>query len=149
MKKGVVDPSVPTDRWDTPPREDVKDLLETEWFLWIAKIMDKIEDEGRLEEFKTEGTNSNPYREAILDDVCEQAFGSKHPTKEGVFLSHGMTVARMFARGTQGRADYSRSLKAEAHELLEQHGPKLLSSQQMGTLRATSVKKKEGCKRQS
>ena len=77
----------------------------------------------------------------MMYDVCEQAFGSKHQTKEGVFLSHGTIVARMFARGTQGRADYSRSLKAESHELLEQHGPKMLSSQQMGTLRATSVKR--------
>ena len=92
----------------------VKDSPATEWFKWIAKIVNKIEDEGRLEEFKTEGTKYNPYREAILDDVCEQAFGSKHPTKEGVFLSHGTIVARMFARSTQGRADYPRSLKAEA-----------------------------------
>ena len=49
-----------------------------------AKIVGKIDDEGRLPEYKTEGTKYNPYREAILDDVCERAFGSKHPAKEGV-----------------------------------------------------------------
>ena len=51
MKKGVVDPWTPTDRWDTPPGEEAKDSLETEWFLWVAEIVDKIESEGRLDDF--------------------------------------------------------------------------------------------------
>ena len=46
-----------------------------------------------------------------------------------------------FAKGTQGRADYSRSLKQEAQEIIEELGPQMLSSQQLGTLRATSVKR--------
>ena len=69
--------------------------------MWIARVVDKIEDESRLGEFKTEGMRHNPYREAILYSVCDQAFGSKHPSKEGVFFSHNTMVARMFARGTQ------------------------------------------------
>ena len=71
----------PTDRWDTPPREEVKDSCATEWLLWIANIVDKIESEGRLEDFNAEGTKYIPYREAILDDVCMQACGQKNQTK--------------------------------------------------------------------
>ena len=82
--------------------------------MWIARIVDKIEDEDIIKGFKTEGAKYNPYREAFLDDVCEQAFGSKHPAKEWVFLSHGTIVARMFARGTQGIADYSRSFEGRS-----------------------------------
>ena len=82
-----------------------------------------------------EGSKPNPYREKILDDVCTHAFGSTHPTKEGVFLSHGTVIARMFAKGTQGRADLVRSLKSEAQDLLEQHGPTVLSTQQLELLR--------------
>ena len=66
----------------TPPRNEVKDSPETEWFLWTADIVDEIEGEGRLEYFKTEGTKYNPYRETILDGVCMKAFGSNIPTKK-------------------------------------------------------------------
>ena len=44
----------------------------------------------------------------------------------------------MFARGTQGRADLVRSLKTEAQGLLEQHGPSVLSQQQLEVLRGVS-----------
>ena len=91
--------------------------------------------------FKAGGANYNTYREKILGDVCMQAFGSTHPTKEGVFLSHGAVIARTFARGTQSRADLIRSLQTVAQELLEQHGPTMLSTQQLDVLRATSVKR--------
>ena len=63
-------------------------------------FVDKIEAEGRMEDFKAEGSKLNPYREKILDDVCMHAFGSTHPTKEGVFFWHGTVIARMFAKGT-------------------------------------------------
>ena len=76
MKRGVVDPWNPTDRWDTLPRAAVKDSPKTEWFLWIARIVDRIEDEGRTQDFKAEGAKLNPYREKILDEVCTEAFGS-------------------------------------------------------------------------
>ena len=36
MQKGVVDPWYPRSRWATPSRDEVYDLLETEWFLWLA-----------------------------------------------------------------------------------------------------------------
>jgi hypothetical protein len=128
------------DRWDTPPTSEVKDIPEAEWFLWIAQIVDKIEDEGKMKYFKGEGGVYNPYREKVLDYVCTEAFGSKSPTKEGVYFSHGTMVARLFAKGTQGRADYSRSLRQEADEMIEELGPNMLSSQQLGILRATSAK---------
>ena len=85
-KKGVVDLWILADRWESPPRREVKESPETEWFLWIARIVDKIEVEERMDDFKTEGTRHNPYKERILDDVCTQAFGSKHPTKKGYAL---------------------------------------------------------------
>ena len=61
-----------------------------------------------------------------------ESFASKSPTKEGVRFFHGTMVARLFARGTQGRADFSRSLKQEAHEVIEEYCPKLLSAQHVG-----------------
>ena len=87
MKKGVAEPWYPVNRWDTLPRSAVKDSLETERFLWIARVVDRIEAEGRMKDFKAEGPKHNPYREAILDEVCTEAFGSTHPTKEKVFSS--------------------------------------------------------------
>ena len=84
MKKGVVDPWYPNGRWDTLPRSAVKDSPETEWFLGIARVVDKIEKEGRMEHFKVEGSKLNPYREKILDDVCMHAFGTTHPPKKGI-----------------------------------------------------------------
>ena len=47
MKKGVVDPWNPVDRWETLPISEVKDSFETEWFLWIARIVDRIEAQGK------------------------------------------------------------------------------------------------------
>ena len=82
--------------------------------------------------------NITPYREAILDEVCTEALSSTRPTKENVFFQHGTVVARMFARGTQGRADLVRPLKTKAQGLLEQHGPSVLSQQQLEVLRGVS-----------
>ena len=81
MKKGVVEPWFLADRWETPPRSEVKESPESDWFMWIARVVDKIEDDGRMDEFKTAGAKYNRYREKIIDDVCMQAFGSKSPTK--------------------------------------------------------------------
>ena len=47
MQKGAVDSWVPKDRSDTPSSKLVKDTPETEWFMWIAGIIDEIEDVGR------------------------------------------------------------------------------------------------------
>ena len=71
---------------------------------------------------------TTPYREKVLDYVCTEAFGANNPTKEGVYFSHGTMVARLLANGTQGRADYSRSLKQEAQDMIEEFGPKMISS---------------------
>ena len=32
MKQGVVDPWIPADRWESPPRREAKESPETEWF---------------------------------------------------------------------------------------------------------------------
>ena len=66
MKKGVVEPWYPTDRWDNLPRSAVKDSPETERFLWIALVVDTIEKE---EDFKVEGSKLNPYHENFIDDI--------------------------------------------------------------------------------
>ena len=42
MKKGVVDPWYPVNKWDTLPRSLVKYSPEAEWFLWIARIVDHM-----------------------------------------------------------------------------------------------------------
>ena len=42
MKKGVVEPWYLEDRWDTPPRSAVKESPETEWFMWIDRVVAKI-----------------------------------------------------------------------------------------------------------
>ena len=52
MKKGVVEPWYPVERWDTLPRSAVKESPETERFLWIARVVDRIEGEGRMQDFK-------------------------------------------------------------------------------------------------
>ena len=51
MQKGVVDPWVPKNRWDTPSRKEVKDTPETERCMWIAGIIDEIERAGRMMDF--------------------------------------------------------------------------------------------------
>ena len=59
MKKGVVEP---VNRWDTLPRSAVKYSPETERFLWIARVVDLFEDEGRMKYFKAEGSKYNPIQ---------------------------------------------------------------------------------------
>jgi hypothetical protein len=58
-------------------------LIEAEWFLWFAKLVDNIEREGNMEEFKADGSKYSPYREKVHDFACTEAFGPKNPTKKG------------------------------------------------------------------
>jgi hypothetical protein len=118
MHKGAVDPWCPKGRWETPSRSQVKDLPEVVWCLWIVDIVHNLESEGRREYFKAKWHRANPYREKILDYACTAAFGTKSPTKEGVYFSHGTMVARMFARCSQGRADTARSLRLEVQDVI-------------------------------
>ncbi len=53
----------------------------------------------------------------------------------------GRNIFFLQNKGTQGGADDTRSLKQEAQDKIEELGPKMLSFQQFGTLRATSVKR--------
>ena len=88
---------------DTLPRDEVNDLPETEWYMWLAGIVDGIEMAGRMRDFRVVDNSYNSYREAIIDKVCVEAFGRKNPTTEGVFQQHGAMVARMFAIRSQKR----------------------------------------------
>ena len=94
MQKGAVDPWAPEEnRWDTLSRNQVKDTPETEWFIWIAGIVDDIENDGRVLDFKAEGAKPNPYRDSIVDRVRLQAFKSKNPTRSDAFEKHGAGCA--------------------------------------------------------
>ena len=53
-------------------------------------------------------------------------------------------VARMFAKGTQGRANKSRQLLMEAAGVLEEFGPKILSTTQLERARVASAHGKRG-----
>ena len=86
---------------------------------------------GRMNDFKVVDNQCNSSREAIHDKVCVQAFGKKNPTKSEAFKNYGPMVARMSARGTQGRANKSRQLRLEAAGAIESYGPKILSKTQL------------------
>ena len=144
MQKGVVDPWVPKARWDTISRKQVKETPATEWFLWLVGIVYDIEVDGRALDFKPKGTKPNPYRDSIVDRACMEALKSKHPTKSEVVDKHGALVARIFAKGTQGRADVSRSLRPEVKNAVEEHGPQLLSAPEMERLRAVLTHGRRG-----
>ncbi|MFM7986078.1 MAG: hypothetical protein ACKPKO_42870, partial [Candidatus Fonsibacter sp.] len=96
MQKCVAKQWYLVDRWETPVYDDVFDMPETDWYLWPARLVDDIEKEGRMYDFKSEGKAFNPYRERIIAFACSEAFGTTHPTKEGVFL---------FEIGLKGCAD--------------------------------------------
>ena len=85
MQKGASPHWTPTDRRDTLPRSEVNDLPESEWFMWIAGIVDEIEDAGTMQDFKIVDNKYNSFREHIVDKVCVQAFGTKNPTKSTYF----------------------------------------------------------------
>ena len=73
-------PFFPKDGWETLSRSHVKHLLEAEWYLWIADMVDNIEKEANMEEFKADGSKYNPYRrDKVLDDACTQASGTRSP----------------------------------------------------------------------
>ena len=107
MQKGVGPPWDPIDRWDALPRNMVNDLPETEWAMWLAGIVDEIEDAGRMNDFKVVDNKYNSFREANVDKVCLEAFGTKYPTKESVFINQGPMVARMFAKRFPGTCEPS------------------------------------------
>ena len=144
MQKGAAPPWEPVDRWDTLPRNKVNDLPETEWATWLDGIVDDIEDSGMMNDFKVVDNKYNSYREAIVDRVCIEAFGTKYPTKEGVFRNHGPMVARMFAKGSQGRANKARQLRAKAASIIEQYGEQIFTGPQLERARAASTHGKRG-----
>ena len=118
MQKGDGPSWVPVDRWDTLPRNQTTDLPETEWAMWLAGIVDEIENAGGMNDLKVIENKHHAFREAIVDKVCVQVFGTKNPTKESVVLRHGPMVARMFAKGSQGRANKARQLRAKAASII-------------------------------
>ena len=144
MQKGAALPWDPIDRWDTLPRDMVNDLPETEWSMWLAGIVDQIENAGRMNDFKVVDNKYNSFREAIVGKVCFEVFGSKYPTKESVFINQGPMVARMFAKGSQGRANKARQLRAKAASIIEQYGAQILTGSQLERARAASTHGKRG-----
>ena len=101
-------------------------------------------DAGRMNDFKVVDNKRNAFREAIVDKVCVQAFCTKYLTKEGVFFHHGPMAARMFAKGSQGRAHKARQLQAKAASIIEQFGEQILTGPQLERARAASAHGKRG-----
>ena len=102
MKNGAVVPWYPKDRWEEPDRERVNPHIrktgKSESDLWIARIVDRIEAEGRMGDFKVDPNEAqkrppNLFRDCILDIVALRR--SARPTRRGtrraplpVILSH-------------------------------------------------------------
>ena len=78
--KGAVPSWFPKVKWDTPSRDEVTPSPEAELFLWLARIVDDIEDDKMMLNFAS-GNEYNPSREKLIDDVCYEAFGSASPTR--------------------------------------------------------------------
>ena len=72
-----------------------------------------------------------------------QAFGTEYLTKESGFLHHGLMVARMFAKGFQGRAHKARQLRGKVASI-EQFGEQILTGPQLERARAASAHGKRG-----
>ncbi|MFM7989594.1 MAG: hypothetical protein ACKPKO_60795, partial [Candidatus Fonsibacter sp.] len=49
FKKGLVDPWIPSDRWECQPYSACKDLPGSDIMVWVAKIVDQIEMEGKTD----------------------------------------------------------------------------------------------------
>ena len=58
---------------------------------------------------------SNSYRDAMIDRICWEAFGITNPSRTQVIDKYGF----LLSKGTQGRADISRSLRQQVGELVE------------------------------
>ena len=80
---------------------------------------------------KAETGVSNSYRDAMIDRICWEAFGTTHPSRTQVIDMYGFLVGGVFPKGTQVRADISRSLRQQVGELVETHGPKVLSGDEL------------------
>ena len=72
-----------------------------------------------------------------------QAFGTEYLTKESGFLHHGLMVARMFAKGFQGRAHKARQLRGKVASI-EQFGEQILTGPRLERARAASAHGKRG-----
>ena len=139
MQKGDGPSWVPVDRWDTLPRNQTTDLPETEWAMWLAGVVDEIENAGGMNDLKVIENKHHAFREAIVDKVCVQVFGTKNPTKESVVLRHGPMVARMFAKGSQGRANKARRFRAKVASIIQDFCEQILTGPQLERARAASA----------
>ena len=96
---------------------------------------------------KAEGGVSNSYRDSMIDRICYEAFGATNPSRTDVVERYGFLVGGVFSKGTQGRADASRALRQQVGELIETHGPKVLSAPELERVRAASAHGKRGTSR--
>ena len=147
MQKGVVEPWIPNDRWDTPSRDSVRDTPETAWFMWFAPIVDEIYESGHMYDMKAEAGVSNSYRDAMIYRICWAAFGTTNPSRTQVVDMYGFLVGCMFSKGAQGRAVMSRALRQQVGELVEEHGSTVLSGPELERARAASAHGKRATSR--
>ena len=104
MKKKVVPPWTPKDRWDELDRYLVnfQEPGEADWHLWIARMFDKNVAQGRMRDFKTDppvaGTVHNEHRARILDGARMEACGETHSSRRNIGAMYGRSVAQICAR---------------------------------------------------
>ncbi|MFM7985787.1 MAG: hypothetical protein ACKPKO_41380, partial [Candidatus Fonsibacter sp.] len=49
FNKGLVDPWIPSDRWDCPPYSACKDLPGSDIIVWVARVVDQIKFDGKTD----------------------------------------------------------------------------------------------------
>ncbi|MFM7986949.1 MAG: hypothetical protein ACKPKO_47310, partial [Candidatus Fonsibacter sp.] len=70
FKKVLVEPWIPTDRWECPPYSAGKDLPGSDVMVWLAKVVDQIELEDNTDHMWALEGQSSPYRERIFNTIC-------------------------------------------------------------------------------
>ena len=111
-----MEPWYPEDGWDTPPRSAIKESPETEWFMWIARVVDKIEDEATL---RPRAQNPTRTERGSLTMSVSRLLGLRILQKKGIpFARYGyrQNVCPWYAKQSRPRA-------SEAHELIAQTWP--------------------------
>ena len=74
---------------------------------------------GHMYDVKVEVAVSNSYRDAMIDRICWEVFGTTNPSRTQVIDKYSFLFGGMFSKGTQGRADISRALRQQVGELVE------------------------------
>ncbi|MFM7978825.1 MAG: hypothetical protein ACKPKO_05870, partial [Candidatus Fonsibacter sp.] len=126
LKKGLVDPWVPIDRWHCPAYAGCKDLPGSDVMIEVAKIVDVIELQGKTDLMWTQDGQSNSYRDDIRDKICMKFFGSTDPSDRDVKTTQQKTALSLFRNMTISRAKQAGSFRDVAREVAEKHAAKML-----------------------